>query len=178
MAKAKLTWWDGLLLFQDWWFDVTEYANLEGDHYIDPFNFYESCQRVLDFIEHKAKVDPTPFHEIASLVKRREGIIGHGIRHDTDPHATLSDIHNAIWRSLPAKDRLRQLIDGKVKKCTRSPAVASGRPRQTTTDRAIELLNQGLDNSAVLERLPELRSVGNVRTIKSRAKADGTLRVN
>ncbi len=111
-AQSKDEWFAALEDFENWWLHVTEYANFEGNHEL-PRDFYKRNNKVCDFVENVAQRDVTPFHEIGALVKRHVGIIcsDPDYPRDPDPHATISDIHNAIWRALPAKAQyINQLL--------------------------------------------------------------------
>lgn len=116
MRTEDFDWFDALNRWDDWWLTVTEYAWNEGDEHLAD-SFYDLNRFVSDTLCERLGVDKTPFHEIGGLVKRHQGIRGRRVSREVDPHVSMSDIHNAINRYLPAKEdfleKLFKQVDGK-----------------------------------------------------------------
>lgn len=155
----KQTTVDELNLVGDWWLQVTEYANCEGDYQLRD-DFYDLCWRTFR-LAAKYETGSEELKYLGDLIQRREGILGRGKLGEVDPHATMSEIVNAVYRAVPSKDKLIHAI---VKQSKRR----SGRPKKPTTQIVETMIDQGKSNDDIEERTK--LSMDNIRQIRSRYK--------
>lgn len=126
-------WEPPLLLLDEWWFWCTEYANWEGQREL-PSDFYNLNRNVLAELSRVSKRDLWQLREVGELIIRHAGIRQLG---GSDPHVSISDIVNAVYR---AKEMRHQLwADGTTKQQPRSV----GRPKDATTVAIENALRRG-----------------------------------
>ena len=170
MAIDHNTWYQALCDFEEWWCHCTEYANGEG---IDlPRNFYQLNERVISYCRSEAGMDSSPLFEIGSLVKRHAGMVASDpdFPRDPDIYATIGDLHNAIWRSLPMKREYHEKLSHN---CQKPVKLYDPTPDTLAVIRDIE---SGITDNSTLAQKHGI-SVDNAKGIKSRLQR-GEYRLN
>ena len=160
----KRGWEEGLTTLDHWWYEANQYANLDGDYSLAD-DFHEWSNLLYRFVQDKAKMDTTTIWEVGQLIERREGKRGkRSWLTLPDPDATIRDIRNALYRSLPTVRKLWQL--GMTDK---KPGRGGRRKAQLTRD-VERLLDEGVSVDEINARTGA--SVENIRQIRSRQRRE------
>ncbi|MCO6044634.1 hypothetical protein NG895_12020 [Aeoliella sp. ICT_H6.2] len=138
---------------ESWWFDVTNYANMDGDHLLDK-DFCKRSTRIYEFVRDKTNREPSQLAHIGRLVGLHSGL-----KRSMDHDVTIVQITQAI-------DGVIWLVDDLRRMCLTSEKPGRRKKPETVQAERMLLKDPNIDNNTVVERTG--LSAGTVRNIRSR----------